>query len=153
MLQYAYCNKIWYCVLQHAYCDKKLETLSPNEQIWSNTFHCTLVSETDQNRIHSHEPDPPPKRERERERVYHRNHGLFWPWPLASYMPHPHMFRLDKLVWDILGNAVCAWFGQNLWKPAKKEPFTTSRGQNEIGPQTCNNKPGKRRRRIWLIGR
>jgi hypothetical protein len=43
------------CILQLKYCSmhiarKKLETSSPNEQTWSNTFTAPLVSETDQNR-------------------------------------------------------------------------------------------------------
>jgi len=53
------------------------------------------------------------KREREREREHqHRNHGRRRPWPLASPMPRPHVFRLDKFIRNILGNAVCAWFGR-----------------------------------------
>ena len=33
-------------------------------------------------------------------------------WPLASPMPHPHVFWLVEFIRHIMGNAVCAWFGR-----------------------------------------
>ena len=52
-------------------------------------------------------------KKRERERAHqHGNHGRRRPWPLASPMPRPHVFRLDKFIRHILGDAVCAWFGR-----------------------------------------
>jgi len=48
------------------------------------------------------------KYKKERERAQHGNHGRRRPWPLASPMPRPHVFRLDKFIRHILGDAVCA---------------------------------------------
>ncbi len=63
---------------------------------------------------------PTKKNKKERERAY-QNHGRLWPWLLASYMPRPHMFPLDKLVQAILYNAVCTWFGRKLVETCQEQ--------------------------------
>jgi len=45
-------------------------------------------------------------------------------------MPRPHVFRLDKFIRHILGDAVCAWFGRKRVGTGWERTLTTRRWQN-----------------------
>ena len=71
--------------------------------------HVTNMIQGKTYRVTAREPDQNKSTKRERESTTRKSWASLAR-PLASPMPRPHVFQLDKFARHILCDAVCAWF-------------------------------------------